>query len=135
MSLRTLEQRRAEHALRRVREVDGNAKDDKTKSDYRSYVSSFAAHVLIGGLGQAAATVLAQAGDDASDAHALLYQHVCDWLCGGDQESPYPAGNLVEQLMTNDQATYLVAQAEALAYVEWLKRFAAAFLPRRKELG
>lgn len=130
---RSIEQRRADFALGKIRAYQKeSAGKDKDLSLYQSYVSSFAAHVLIGGLGQAAATLLAQAKGDNTP-HKALYGHLSAWLCGGDTQSPYQArggDDLIEQLMANDQATYLVAQAEALQYLEWLKRFAVAFYPK-----
>jgi CRISPR-associated protein Cmr5 len=34
----------------------------------------------------------------------------------------------MEEIMANSQDSYLHAQAEAMAYLEWLKKFAQAFL-------
>ncbi len=130
MNPRSIEQRRAAHALRVVRAIrDG---DRKFHSSYRSYVSELPAAILTNGLGQAAATLLAQA-KEPRDAHRLLFDHLEAWLCGGDEESPYAKGDLLEALVENDQRTYLRAQAEALAYLEWVKKFAVAFLAKEKE--
>lgn len=125
---RSTEQRRAASALRAVRRVgDG---EPRVAAEYRSYVAALPATVRGNGLGQAMATLLAQARGCTDTGHALLYQHLSDWLCGGDPYSPYPSGDLLEHLIEHDQRRYVLAQSEALAYLEWLKRLATAFLTK-----
>jgi CRISPR-associated protein Cmr5 len=127
---RNIEQRRAAYALdkiRKVRDLKGGSQARSAK-DYRSYISGFPATILVNGLGQASAAILAQSRGNRESAHKLIYDHLSGWLCGGDPQSPYQRGDLIEQIVTNDQAHYLRAQAEALAVLEWLKRFAVALL-------
>ena len=121
----SLDQRRAKHALKCIRE---RQKDGTKQSDYLSYVKALPATILQNGLGQAMATLLAKGGGE-NDSHRRLYQDVQSWLCGGDKESPFSnKGDLLEAITQNDQQHYLKAQAEAQAYLIWLKKFAAAFL-------
>ena len=127
----SLDQRRAKHALKRIktRQVDGTK-----QSDYLSYVKALPATILQNGLGQAMATLLAAAKGKEKDSHYRLYQDVQSWLCGGDQESPFPkreGQNLIEEITKSEQQRYLKAQAEAQAYLIWLKKFAAAFLDNK----
>ena len=124
MSGLTLAQKRAADALKKVTKLQGT-----DYGNYRSYVSGLPANILMSGLGQAAATLRA----GGKDAHRKLYEHLSSWLCGGDEDSPYPAGDLLENLTSHDEALYLRAQAEAMAYLEWLKKFATAFLKDEKE--
>ena len=129
-AMRTNDQRRAAAALEAVRSV--RAGDAKIAADYRSYVAALPASILSNGLGQAVATLLAQArGKDT--AHRRLYEHLSAWLCGGDRDSPYPVGCLLDHLTEHDQQAYVHAQGEALAYLDWLKKFATAFLAGREE--
>ncbi|MEW6636478.1 MAG: type III-B CRISPR module-associated protein Cmr5 [Actinomycetota bacterium] len=134
---RTLEQRRAADALQKIEELRRAGRG--VYGNYKSYVSSLPAGILTTGLGQAAATLLASAkiGRDRrtvdNKAYEMLYEHLSGWLCGGDEESPYPAGDLLENITTHDQDSYLRAQAEALAHLVWLKKFAEAFLEDGKE--
>lgn len=128
----SLDQRRAKHALERIKTRQG---DDTKQSDYLSYVKALPATILQNGLGQAMATLLAAAKGKENDPHHRLYQDVQSWLCGGDQESPFPKRGdqnsieeLIEEITKSDQQCYLKAQAEAQAYLIWLKKFAAAFL-------
>ncbi len=121
---RTLEQKRAAHALCKAWEVDR-----ELAASYRSYVESLPATIVMNGLGQACATVLARASGTSprEQAYRLLYGHVQDWLCRS--EGVYSEEeSLIDAIVKNDQRKYIHAQAEALAYLDWLKKFAQAFL-------
>lgn len=121
----TLDQRRAAHALRQVEAVQGW----NHASDYKSCAESLSATIVMNSLGQACATLLAQAkGEPADkDAHRRLYDHLEAWLCGAEARVGLKLP-LIESLVNCDQARYFHAQAEALAYLVWLKKFAQAFL-------
>ena len=79
------------------------------------------AAIIISGLGQAMALVKSKklAGYDQ------LYRHLGSWLCA---ERPYDGVDLIHQIVNNSEADYIQAQAEAMAYLEWLKKFAVALL-------
>lgn len=133
--MRTLEQIRAADALTRVRSIEETFGGDREKADkFASYVESLPATILANGLGQAAATLLAQAKGNHGDPHYKLYSFLEDWLCRDASEAPYRLANdLMEAIVTNDRQVYLHAQAEALAWLEWLKKFAVAFLKKKPE--
>lgn len=125
MSEQTLAQRRAADALTKVNAL----KEKNNYGNYVSYVKGLPAGILMNGLGQAAATLLAAAKGKQDDAHYVLYRHLSEWLCRDALEAPYPnATDLLEAITQNDEADYVRAQAEALAYLEWLKKFAVALL-------
>ncbi len=120
-----LEQRRAAHALDRIRKKQKHPK----QSDYLSYARALPASILQNGLGQAMATLLAAARSNDDDPHFLLYRDLEDWLCGADEDAPYRgAQGLLDAIATKDQRRYLRAQAEAQGYLNWLKKLAAAHL-------
>jgi CRISPR-associated protein Cmr5 len=120
----TLAQRRAAYALERINAL----KETGGYGNYVSYVKSLPAAILINGLGQAAATLLA-ANDDP---HKILYTQLSTWLCGDLPEMPYQgAPDLIRALVTHDQSLYLRAQGESLLLLEWLKKFATAFLEKK----
>jgi CRISPR-associated protein Cmr5 len=126
--MQTLEQRRAKHALDRVKELEKQGQNAYGK--YASYVSALPASILTNGLGQAAATQLSQQSDVG---HKALYNDLQDWLCGIGEAAPFrnAAGGdtrLINAITSSDQAKYFRAQTEALAYLVWLKKFAKAFL-------
>ncbi|MGB3683861.1 MAG: type III-B CRISPR module-associated protein Cmr5 [Rubrobacteraceae bacterium] len=124
MSEQTLAQRRAKHALGRINSLEGTS-----YGHYRSYVSALPASILTNGLGQAVATVRA----GSQPGYEQLYEHLSSWLCDGDAESPYPEGDLLKNITVHNEEHYLHAQAEAMAYLEWLKKFATTFLEKGKE--
>ncbi len=137
-----IERERARHALQTIEALP----DDVKK--YTSYVKGLPAAILQNGLGQAMATLLAASkGKPAmqngavDEAHRLLYNHVQAWLCRDDQHAPYrentePADSstiLMTRMTEGDEAAYIRAQAEALAYLNWLKKFAVAYRPESTE--
>jgi CRISPR-associated protein Cmr5 len=128
MSKRTLEQRRAQNALKAAKAV---ARDgDSIQKNYSSYVDRMPATILMNGLGQALATERASAKESQrkSDekAHLKLFNAMQSWLCSED--GPYSGHDVLEALVTNDEDHYLRAQAEALAWLEWHKKFCRAYL-------
>ncbi len=130
----TLEQLRAQSALKRVRELEGNS--EKFRKRYRAYVDRMGPTIVMNGLGQALATELAAAGPEPSDddkrAHFELYRSLQEWLCGDG--GVYPGSkDLLEAITSNPEERYLVAQAEALAWLEWHKKFCRAHFPRGEE--
>ncbi|NHM26267.1 type III-B CRISPR module-associated protein Cmr5 [Desulfofundulus sp. TPOSR] len=127
---RTLEQERAAHALSKVHQIEKTLDPDKADK-FASYVERLPATILNNGLGQALATLLAQSKGDRGDPHYQLYAFLHDWLCRDDPQAPYrTAGDLMEAIVNNDRRTYLRAQAEALSWLNWLKKFAVAYLKK-----
>ena len=126
--MRTIEQKRAESALQKATALEDRSEDFKQK--YRSYVDRVGPAIVMNGLGQALATELA-AGDDA---HQKLYDNLSGWLSRSDGEYPN-SGDLLSSIMKGDEAAYLRAQAEALAWLQWHKKFCRAFLPSGEGQG
>lgn len=130
--MKTLEQLRAAHALGRVNALAGEP--DELRKRYRAYVERLGPAIVMNGLGQAMATERAAAGarpgSDDERAHEMLYHNVQAWLCR-PKNGVYPgAADLLEALMGHDEPDYLRAQAEALAWLQWHKKFCRATLPR-----
>ncbi|ACL72876.1 CRISPR-associated protein, Cmr5 family [Thioalkalivibrio sulfidiphilus HL-EbGr7] len=117
----TQQQRRAAHALAWVqaRLIDGSI-DNKA---LKSAANDLPALILMNGLGQAAAYCQ---GKDTPE-HKALYGLLSEWLCGeGSVYHGQP--NLLAGITAGDMHHYRLAQAEALAYLPWVKRFARAFI-------
>lgn len=56
-----------------------------------------------------------------------------DWLCRENARVPYrAAGQLMGAIVANDRQAYLCAQAEALSWLNWMKKFAVAYLKMNK---
>lgn len=131
MSKPSLDQRRAAHALARIEELGKG--DAKIAGKYVGHVKALPATILSNGLGQALATELAA----KDDAHDRLAGHVARWLLEAPG-SPYGkelpkadyAKVLLNRIVEGNQRAYVWAQAEAIAYVGWLKKFAVAFLSK-----
>lgn len=126
MNQQTLAQRRAAHALKCVEAYVG-----KSYGNYVNYVESLPTTILMNGLGQAAATLLSKAEGDLTKPHGLLYENLRDWLCGDGNADVFKGERkLMKAITTKDQNDYLHAQAEALAWLVWLKKFANAYLKK-----
>lgn len=121
----TLEQRRAAFALARVR-----ANQKVALGNYVSYVSALPATIVMNGLGQALAFLLAKDRGNGHD-HRRLYQDLAAWLSHQIPElraADDDLDNVLRKLVEADQDVYLRAQAESIAYLSWLKQFARAYL-------
>jgi CRISPR-associated protein Cmr5 len=141
MSKRSLGQQRAAHGLKCIDALKG---DSQTAGKYVGYVKGLPAAILANGLGQALATELA-AGDKA---HNKLAEHVAHWLLSSpgrpkgwdlpkenhskENENSAVARELLNRIVASDQRAYVWAQAEAIAYVGWLKKLAVAFLSKEE---
>mgnify|MGYP002622378200 CR=1 FL=1 len=141
----TRDQLRSQHAFKSVKgvlgivkkQIDDAGSDEKRQGkakkypqEYLSYANSLPANIVMNGLGQACAMLLAQAkGKQANeDAHRLLYDHLHGWLCQGEHAVYANQACLVQAVIGSGQRQYIRAQVEALAYLEWLKKFAQAYL-------
>jgi CRISPR-associated protein Cmr5 len=88
-------------------------------------------------LGQALATELAAAGPQAEKDDQRAHHELCvslqRWLCRKDG-GVYPSmPDLLQALMSHDESLYLRAQAEALAWLDWHKKFCRATFPQGEE--
>ncbi|MFW6106650.1 MAG: type III-B CRISPR module-associated protein Cmr5, partial [bacterium] len=122
----TLDQRRAAFAREKIRHLETSGRD---YGHYVSYASALPATIVMNGLGQALATQLAKAKGKQEHPRRLLYDHVADWLSRQMEELHVPEKELprvVDLLMEHNQSVYVRAQAEAMAYLNWLKQFARA---------
>lgn len=126
MTEMTLEQKRADFALRKTR---GLSQADA--GNYASLVNGFPATILTDGLGQSLATLLAKSSKEKGS--KALFDILREWLCRDDQFAPYSkAGDLMEALIRGTQDQYVRAQAEAMALLVWLKKFSCAYLEREE---
>lgn len=132
--MKNLEQRRAANALARVEEVGRLDQDNNDlQKRYRAYVERLGPAIIMNGLGQALATEHAAAGggnEPDARAHGALYQSLSNWLCRSP-DGVYPEeADVLHAIVQRDESDYLRAQAEALAWLEWHKKFCRASFPR-----
>ena len=123
-----IERKRAKHALEIIEELQGKSIDK-----YVSYVKALPATILQNGFGQAMATLLAAAKGQHDD-HKRLYNQLETWLCSKNSLSPYyNQKDLMQAITSHDEQAYILAQSEAMAFLEWLKKFAVAYLSTPEE--
>jgi CRISPR-associated protein Cmr5 len=132
----TLEQRRAARAWQCVEEA--KQQQDVVKKKYSTMARKLPSLIQVNGLGQSLAFVYSKAkfeernrGEEAQ-ANELIFNQVSDWVKGelrisGDK-------NLLKILVERKSDFYRRATAEAIAFLNWLKRFAEAELPM-EEVG
>ena len=119
-----IEQQRAKYALQCIQHLADNL-PEKSQGELISYANSLPAMIHMNGLGQAMAFCKLKAKD--RDSYHALYQLVSDWLCQDQQ--PYAGkGDVMTGITECDRQHYQLAQAEALALMNWVKKFAKAFL-------
>ena len=133
--MKTIEQRRAADALLHVEQLIDES--DGFKKLYRAYVDRLGPAIVMNGLGQTLATECAAAGSEPKNererAHRHLYNNLQNWLCR-KEGGVYPSsGDLLQAIMAEDESRYLHAKAEALAWLEWHKKFCRASLPKGEE--
>jgi len=120
----TIQQQRAKFALERIQKLPIKLKPSELV-EFISYASGLPAMIHMNGLGQAMAFCKLKSKE--RDSYGELYQLVSDWLC----ESTQPYANkqdVLEGITQCDMAHYQLAQAEALVLMNWVKKFAKAFL-------
>jgi CRISPR-associated protein Cmr5 len=117
--MQTLQQQRARFALEKVKAALADA--NISAKEFKSQAESFPAMIRMNGLGQAAAFYLSKGG-----AHGRLYKLLSDWLKEPNQ--PYQGKELLVGITGEDMLAYRLAQAEALLLLDWVKKFAKAFV-------
>jgi len=125
-ALRTLEQERAKHAWDCVQEV----KDKHFAGGYRAIAVKVPSLIVTNGLGQTLAFLKAKGKGKHDNEHEVLYRHLTDWV----GRKVNANGDLLNWLLnTATSQQYRLATMEALALLQWLKRFAEAELPKGGE--
>ncbi len=122
----TLEQRRAEFALKKVEGI----KEKRAK--YKTQLLKLPARLHSNGLGQTVAFYLS-AGPDKPEADICGWLET--WLNGGG--NIYAGGRLIDNVIgkgiPDAESKYRQASMEARALAVWLKRFAEAFIAEAPE--
>lgn len=113
MAMQSIEQERAKAALAWAEKGVDN--------ETLSAANSMPAMILMNGLGQTAAFYKSKGGKQAE-----LYTLLSDWL--KQRGKPYAEKkDLLDGITNSDAKAYRAAQVEALAYLQWVKKFAKAY--------
>lgn len=118
--MRTLGQKRAEFALKKVLEIT----DSQKKEKFKHFSAGAPSMILQNGFGQALAFWLAKGKDE----HLTMFNIIKEWLCENNFASGNDTAEFIGNLAEMEQSQYLTAQKESLAMLEWVKRYANAGL-------
>ena len=126
--LRSMDQERAEFALTKIQAILGGS-DKSHKVEVRRYLNNLPALIRMNGLGQALA-FFRMKGEGT--AHEAIYRMVGAWLCDASSKGRIfsESADALSAITQSDMAHYMAAQNEALALLQWLKKFAVALLPK-----
>jgi len=125
-AMQTIAQRRAAYALRVVRRAQQDGLDAKR---FVSYANNLPAMIHMNGLGQTAAFYLSKGAGERE--YRRLYDILSEWL--GQRDQPYAGQALLDGITGHDLHRYRLAQAEAMALMDWVKKFAKAFMGEGQE--
>ena len=126
--LRSMDQERAEFALKKIQAILRGT-DQSHKVEVRRYLNNLPALIRMNGLGQALAFFRMKGEGTAHDA---IYRMVGTWLCDASSKGRIfsESADVLTSITQSDMAHYMAAQNEALALLQWLKKFAVALLPK-----
>jgi len=133
----TLSQKRSTFALLEIRDLSAKASN---LADFAKLAQSLPAMVLQNGFAQALAFLLSKGTDDKgrnikeNDRHIQAFDIIVKWLSESGIVQTTNRGEAVRAISGQlSQANYLHAQQEALAVLEWVKRYANAGLFNEKK--
>lgn len=121
--MRTMAQKRAEFALQKTLLAYNTVDRDK----FKPFTAGASSMILQNGFGQTLAFWLAKKKNE----HLTLYGIVTDWLKQTDENHFRDCNtpkDFIAKLSVMEQMDYRKNQNEALALLEWVKRFANADL-------
>lgn len=134
--MQTLQQQRAKHALKEVnilKEQVNKLDIEKQKAEFsklKSRASELPFMIHANGLGQALAFFKSKKGKEDKedkDCYGKLFEILEKWLI--QEGRPFAKQkDLMAAVTQTDFQTYRIAQAEAIQYMDWVKKFASAYL-------
>jgi len=129
--LQTISQQRGQHALTQIQAyIKNHAAQHEKQKELLSYINSMGPMILMSGFGQTCAFYRSNKKEEHQSALGML----ADWLESGDRIYAHGGKErLMEKIVAGNASDYQLAQAEALAYLDWLKKFAKAFLEVKAE--
>ncbi|OAD19363.1 CRISPR-associated Cmr5 family protein [Candidatus Thiomargarita nelsonii] len=124
-TMQTMQQQRAKFALEGVKRAAERLNRD-AQGEYCSHVAGLPFMIHANGLGQAAAFYSSKAIGSGTNDYRLIYELLSDWLKAPGQ--PFEGRDLLEGITQCDMSSYLAAQAEAMVFMNWVRKFAIAFM-------
>lgn len=131
--LRSMEQERAEFALNKIQDIAKNP--ESLQQEVVRHLTGLPALIRMNGLGQALAFYRMKG---TGTGHEVIYRMVGEWLCAKSSKGRVFASNednpdVLAAITRSDIQQYMAAQNEALALLEWLKKFALALLKKSND--
>lgn len=124
------ELKRREDLKKRLQNLQSEDGGKEWKGKYGSVVRKLPSYIMTNGLGQTLAFLKAKGKGEPGNEHEILYQHLASWL----KRRLDINGDLLDWVVnTATSQQYRMATMEALALLQWLKRFAEAELPKGRE--
>lgn len=124
--VRMIAQERAEFALNKVLEIEKEIEKNRMK-EFRNFSAGVPSIILQNGFGQTIAFFLSK---DKSPQHQIMVEIIKEWLLQRNFiENVEENKDFVLKISKLNQQKYLYIQDETLKLLEWVKRYAHAFLP------
>jgi len=151
--LRTLDQKRSDFALKKVMEMNWKqSSNDDEKNEIKALTSSIPSMIKQMGIGLTMAFLLSKAGTSVKESgsvnnknkYRIVVNIIKEWLGykSGDIDNSYLLGlnsnlsdeDFIKKLNDVDQFQYMTIQNEAIAIMEWVKKYTVAgFHLQKKE--
>ena len=138
MATQTLQQLRAKHALQKVKDLEAevtrlvHAKQKSAQDKLKARASELPFMIHTNGLGPALAFFKSKIGKDDSDRYGQLFDVLQSWLTENKPGRPFAGkADLMQAITETDFNRYRLAQAEAIQYMDWVKKFASAYLIKK----
>ncbi|MEN9374575.1 MAG: hypothetical protein RIR79_2127 [Pseudomonadota bacterium] len=131
--MQTLQQLRAKHALSAIQKLAKEYEKDSEKlKKLKARASELPFMIHANGLGQALAFFKSKEGKEDKkdkDGYGKLFEILQNWLTEkGRPFAEQKDKDLMAAVIETDFQTYRIAQAEAIQYMDWVKKFASAYL-------
>lgn len=131
LNRKTLEQKRAQSAWNEIQKI----KEKSFQSEYASWAKKLPVLILTNGLGQTLAFLKSKTNSNSNTAKAQesLLETLNKWLLDtptfkwGDNSS-----DILQRIVESSSDTYRLATIEALAFLNWLRRFAEGYLEKNE---
>lgn len=122
-----ISQQRAAFALQQIEQAMRRSPEEQTQ--IRTVANSIPAQVQRTGLGQTLAFALSKRDKSDGSGWRYVYELLQQWLC--KEQQIYTGDTLMTSLCNGDMHQYQQAQAEALALLVWVRKFARAMLDNK----
>lgn len=130
-SLQLIAQQRATFALKKMGEAVLRSPDEQKQ--IKTVANTIPAQIQRTGLGQTLAFALSKRDKADGKGWAFFQPLLEEWIC--EERKIYPAKPLMASLCTGDMLQYQQAQAEAVALLVWVRKFARAMLTNDSKKG